>query len=43
VFKHIFAGKLHAVVDKTFPLRDTAAAHEYLESSSMFGKVLLNP
>jgi NADPH:quinone reductase-like Zn-dependent oxidoreductase len=43
VFKHIFAGKLHPVVDKTFPLRDTAAAHEYLESSSMFGKVVLNP
>jgi NADPH:quinone reductase-like Zn-dependent oxidoreductase len=43
VFKHIFSGKLHAVVDKTFPLRDAAMAHEYLEASSMFGKVVLNP
>jgi NADPH:quinone reductase-like Zn-dependent oxidoreductase len=43
VMKHVFAGRLKAVVDKSFPLREAAAAHEYLASSHMFGKVILNP
>ncbi len=43
VMKHVFAGRLKAVVDKSFPLRDAAAAHEYIANSSMFGKVILNP
>jgi NADPH:quinone reductase-like Zn-dependent oxidoreductase len=43
VLKHVFAGKLKPVVDSTFPLRDIRAAHEYLEKSQMFGKVVLNP
>jgi NADPH:quinone reductase-like Zn-dependent oxidoreductase len=43
VMKHIFAGRLKAVVDKSFPLRESAAAHERLEKSEMFGKVILNP
>ena len=43
VMKHVFAGRLKPVVDKSFPLRDAAAAHEYLAKSSMFGKVILNP
>ncbi len=38
---HIFAGRLKPVVDRTFPLEETRAAHEYLESSRMFGKVVL--
>jgi NADPH:quinone reductase-like Zn-dependent oxidoreductase len=41
--KHVFAGRLKPVVDKSFPLREAAAAHEYLARSSMFGKVILNP
>ncbi len=41
--KHVFAGRLKPVVDKSFPLREAAAAHEYLANSSMFGKVILNP
>ncbi len=41
--KHIFSGKLKAVVDKSFPLREAAAAHERLEKSEQFGKVVLNP
>jgi NADPH:quinone reductase-like Zn-dependent oxidoreductase len=40
---HVFAGRLKPVVDRTFPLSETADAHRYLESSSMFGKVVLNP
>ena len=43
VLKLVFAGKLKPVVDKTFPLREIRAAHEYMEQSRMFGKVVLNP
>lgn len=43
VMKHIFSGKLKPVVDKTFPLREAKAAHERLEKSEQFGKVILNP
>ena len=43
VMKHIFAGKLKPVVDKSFPLREAQAAHERLEKSEQFGKVILNP
>ena len=43
VLKLVFAGKLKAVVDRTFPLSEVRAAHEYLEESKMFGKVVLNP
>ena len=41
--KHIFSGKLKAVVDRSFPLREARAAHERLEKSEQFGKVILNP
>jgi NADPH:quinone reductase-like Zn-dependent oxidoreductase len=43
VMKHIFSGRIKPVVDKSFPLRDAAAAHERLEKSEQFGKVILNP
>ena len=43
VLKHIFSGKLKAVVDRTFPLSDARAAHERLEKSDQFGKIVLNP
>jgi NADPH:quinone reductase-like Zn-dependent oxidoreductase len=43
VMKHIFSGKLKPVVDRSFPLRDAAAAHRRLENSEQFGKVILNP
>jgi NADPH:quinone reductase-like Zn-dependent oxidoreductase len=35
------AGVFTPVVDRTFPLREARAAHEYLESSAQFGKVVL--
>jgi NADPH:quinone reductase-like Zn-dependent oxidoreductase len=40
---HIFAGRLKPVVDRAFPLKEIRAAHECLEKSEMFGKVVLNP
>ncbi len=43
VLKHVFAGRLKPVVDRTFPLSEIRAAHEYLEKSQMFGKVVVNP
>ena len=42
VLKHVFAGRLKPVVDRVFPLSDIRAAHEYLEKSQMFGKVILD-
>ena len=42
VLKHVFSGKLKPVVDHVFPLSETRAAHEYMESSQMFGKIVLD-
>jgi NADPH:quinone reductase-like Zn-dependent oxidoreductase len=36
-----FSGHVDPVVDRTFPLSETARAQAYLESSSQFGKVVL--
>lgn len=36
-------GKLRTVVDRTFPLAETAAAHRYLGERRNFGKVVLVP
>jgi NADPH:quinone reductase-like Zn-dependent oxidoreductase len=43
VLQHVFSGKLRPVVDSSFPLREARAAHERLEKSEMFGKIVLNP
>lgn len=43
VLKHVFAGRLKPVVDRTFPLSEAQAAHNYMEKSQMFGKIILNP
>jgi NADPH:quinone reductase-like Zn-dependent oxidoreductase len=43
VLKHVFAGRLKPVVDRTFPLNETRAAHEYLASGQQFGKVVVLP
>jgi NADPH:quinone reductase-like Zn-dependent oxidoreductase len=36
-----FRGVFGPVVDRTFPLSETAQAQRYLEASSQFGKVVL--
>jgi len=41
VLELVAAGKLKPVVDRTFPLAECRLAHEYLESGSQFGKVVL--
>src|ERR1700757_2336229 len=43
VLGHVFAGRLKPIVDRTFPLSETADAHRCLESSQMFGKVVVKP
>jgi len=43
VLGHVFAGRLKAIVDRVFPLKDLRAAHEILETSQMFGKIVVNP
>jgi NADPH:quinone reductase-like Zn-dependent oxidoreductase len=43
VLKHVFSGRLKPVVDRTFQLKEARAAHEYMEKSQMFGKIVLNP
>ncbi len=39
----VAAGRLHVVVDRTFPLADAAAAHAYIESRQAVGRVVLVP
>ncbi|MGA8216661.1 MAG: zinc-binding dehydrogenase [Candidatus Sulfotelmatobacter sp.] len=43
VLWHVFAGRLKPVVDRVFPLSELRAAHERLEKSQMFGKIVVNP
>jgi NADPH:quinone reductase-like Zn-dependent oxidoreductase len=43
VLGHVFAGRLKPVVDRAFPLKNIRTAHEYLENSQMFGKIVVNP
>jgi NADPH2:quinone reductase len=39
----VAAGRLRVVVDRTFPLADAAAAHEFIESRQAVGRVVLVP
>ncbi|MBZ5511463.1 MAG: zinc-binding dehydrogenase [Acidobacteriia bacterium] len=43
VLKHVVGGKIKGVVDSTFPLSEARAAHERMEKSQMFGKIVLKP
>jgi NADPH:quinone reductase-like Zn-dependent oxidoreductase len=43
VLGHVFAGRIKPVVDRVFPLQELRAAHEYMEKSQMFGKVVVVP
>jgi len=43
VLKHVFSGAIRPVVDRTFPLEEVRRAHEYMEKSEMFGKIVLKP
>jgi NADPH2:quinone reductase len=39
----VAAGELHVEIDRSFPLADASAAHEYAESRKAFGRVVITP
>lgn len=43
VLKHIGAGRLKAVIDSSFSLKEAALAQKKMESRDFFGKILLHP
>lgn len=43
LLERVATQELHVEIDRSFPLSDTAAAHEYAESRKAFGRVVLTP
>jgi NADPH:quinone reductase len=43
MLEHVASGEFHVEIDRSFPLADAAAAHEYAESRQAFGRVILTP
>jgi NADPH:quinone reductase-like Zn-dependent oxidoreductase len=43
VFRHVAAGRLKPVLDRTFPLKEAAQAQRMLEDRKQFGKLVLVP
>jgi NADPH2:quinone reductase len=43
MLERVASGELHVEIDRSFPLADAAAAHEYIESRKAFGRVVLTP
>lgn len=41
VLRHVAAGRLRPVLDRTFPLEEVALAHRHLEARAGFGKTVL--
>ncbi len=41
VWPHVAAGRLRAVIDRTFPLEEAAAAHARMEAGDHVGKIVL--
>ena len=41
MLERVASGELHVEIDRSFPLSDAAAAHEYVESRKAFGRVIL--
>jgi NADPH:quinone reductase len=39
----VASGDLHVEIDRSFPLAEAAAAHEYLEGRRAFGRVVMSP
>jgi NADPH2:quinone reductase len=43
MLERVASGDLHVEIDRSFPLSDAVAAHEYAESRSAFGRVVMAP
>jgi NADPH2:quinone reductase len=43
MLERVAGGELQVEIDRTFPLAEAAAAHEYIESRRAFGRVVMTP
>lgn len=43
MLERVASGELRVEIDRTFPLAEAAAAHEYVESRQAFGRVVMTP
>jgi NADPH2:quinone reductase len=43
MFEALAAGSIQAVVDRTFPLSEAAAAHEFAETAKPLGRIVMKP
>jgi NADPH2:quinone reductase len=43
MLERVASGELRVEIDRSFPLAEAAAAHEYIESRKAFGRVVLTP
>ncbi len=43
LLQRVASGELQVEIDRSFPLADAAAAHEYVESRKAFGRVIITP
>jgi NADPH2:quinone reductase len=43
LLERVASGELEIAIDRSFPLAEAAAAHEYIESRKAFGRVVLTP
>ncbi len=43
LIERVGRGELHVEIDRSFPLAEAAAAHDYLESRKAFGRVVMAP
>jgi NADPH2:quinone reductase len=43
MIERVASGDLHVEIDRSFPLAEAAAAHEFIESRKAFGRVVLSP
>jgi NADPH2:quinone reductase len=43
LLKRVASGELRVEIDRSFPLAEAAAAHEYVESRRAFGRVAVTP
>ncbi len=43
LIRKVAEGSLRVVIDQTYPLSEAAAAHAYIESRQVFGRVVLTP
>ena len=43
MLERVATGELHVEIDRSFPLAQAAAAHEYVETRKAFGRVIITP